>query len=170
MRLAGNDQLSTKATPRCAPRFLCFVPPFFSRAVDVDMGLRLKEPEFPKWNPGSWKQGPKPAVCPSCLILATAMGAACSCVRLRTFLGHTHTHTHDCNLGCRLILVPPPPPWFFWGTPHRLRNHMDLSGGFPEHFGGAEEQGLSRESGVFFVSVCMCVCVCFGRVALCDGF
>ena len=31
----------------------------------------------PKWNPGKWKHGPKPAVCPSCLILtATAICAS----------------------------------------------------------------------------------------------
>ena len=31
--------------------------------------LWLKKP-VPKWNPGNWKRGPKPAVCPSCLILS----------------------------------------------------------------------------------------------------
>ena len=25
---------------------------------------------IPKWNPGKWKHGPTPAVCPSCLILS----------------------------------------------------------------------------------------------------
>ena len=31
--------------------------------------LWLKKP-VPKWNPGKWKHGPTPAVCPSCLILS----------------------------------------------------------------------------------------------------
>ena len=34
----------------------------------VDMWPSLKKP-VPKWNP--WKHGPKPAVCPSCLILSS---------------------------------------------------------------------------------------------------
>ena len=30
---------------------------------------------IPKWNPGKWKHGPKPAVCPCLLILShTSMG------------------------------------------------------------------------------------------------
>ena len=33
------------------------------------MWLWLKNP-VPKRNPGKWKHGPKPAVCPSCIILS----------------------------------------------------------------------------------------------------
>ena len=39
--------------------------------------LWLKKP-VPKWNPGKWKHGPKPAVCPSCLLLS-----------------HTQSNNHD---------------------------------------------------------------------------
>ena len=33
------------------------------------MAVAQKNP-LPKWNPGKWKHGPTPAVCPSCLILS----------------------------------------------------------------------------------------------------
>ena len=37
--------------------------------VSHHIWLWLTKP-VPKWNPGKWKHGPKPAVCPSCLILS----------------------------------------------------------------------------------------------------
>ena len=39
------------------------------RFLALNMWLWLKKP-VPKWNPGKWKHGPTPAVCPSCLILS----------------------------------------------------------------------------------------------------
>ena len=35
----------------------------------TQMGVAQKT-GIPKWNPGKWTHGPKPAVCPSCLILS----------------------------------------------------------------------------------------------------
>ena len=36
----------------------------------AEMAVAQKTGTVPKWNPGKWKHGPKPAVCPSCLILS----------------------------------------------------------------------------------------------------
>ena len=43
----------------------CFGGPMF---LSCPIWLWLKKPT-PKWNPGKWRHGPKPAACPSCLIL-----------------------------------------------------------------------------------------------------
>ena len=44
-----------------------------SFAVRGFSGIHLAVPQhtgIPQWKPGQWKHGPKPAVCPSCLILS----------------------------------------------------------------------------------------------------
>ena len=44
-------------------RTLASVTIIYDKAVAQKTGI-------PKWNPGKWKHGPTPAVCPSCLILS----------------------------------------------------------------------------------------------------
>ena len=69
--------------------------------TEIVIWLRLKKPA-PKWNLGKWKHGPKPAVCPSCLILS--------------FLYHINSHnptarvsTSQFPVACPSSKNPDPP-------------------------------------------------------------
>ena len=61
--------------PPCASLRLCAFALGLPNAVagarrQLKKWLWLKKPEFQNGFPGKWKHGPKPAVCPSCLILS----------------------------------------------------------------------------------------------------
>ena len=57
---------------------------------DMHLGVAQKPV---KWNPGKWKHGPKPAVCPSCLILSHSQFCPGAAPRLTRFVELRRCHT-----------------------------------------------------------------------------